>query len=212
MAKRHDECSLSEKKYDSLLSSVDTSRKETFPSSISRNARISLHQNVHDHILIHITPAHADMGIRPKEKTCKAVQARKETKETPSRPVGEAGIRRIRHISSELRRQCETLNYRATWHRVLTSGKFAPQQARPRASGQLLGDLISVLVGFVFQPSSVGKEHADADADNKNDAEHKDDTGVLAGPILSFDEEVKVVSLRSVDETNGRHGGWVVEG
>jgi hypothetical protein len=82
---------------------------------------------------------------------------------------------------------------------VLTSRTLVPQQPRRAESGRLLGDFISLLVGFEFHPSSISKEYDDPEADNKDDTEHKDDTGVLTGPVLSFGKEMKAISLRSVD-------------
>lgn len=78
------------------------------------------------------------------------------------------------------------------------------QRADQSASGRLFGDLIFLPVGFHFQPLSIEEERGNANANNEDDAEHEDDTGVLAGPILSFDKEMKAMSLGSA-ETDGSH-------
>lgn len=92
------------------------------------------------------------------------------------------------------------------------SRTLTPSTSQTITKGRLLGDLIPLLVGLVFHPSSIGKEHDDAEANNKDDAENKDNTGVLAGPVLSFDKQVKAVSLRSVEQTDRRHCAVRVEG
>ena len=66
----------------------------------------------------------------------------------------------------------------------------------PRSHGQpcvkirvnLFGRFISLFVGLPLQPSAIGKERNDSEGDEEHNAKDQHDTGVLSGPILSFDE------------------------
>lgn len=71
-------------------------------------------------------------------------------------------------------------------------------------SNELVGGLIVLFLSLAFHPSSIKEERSDPQCYYEDDAEHKNDSGVLAGPVASLGE-LEAVPARSLDTTDRFH-------